>query len=116
MNWGRLHSVFPFSALSPKLGLKSSHLGRRSYLSGSGKISLVVLKAYTGSSDRQLIEYFNGNIHYRLFCDIMVNPCDPVPSYKIVSAIRQEVTEKMDIDSLQYSSFIIFSYLRNIPK
>ena len=98
---GRFHTVFPFTALAHKLGLKSSRLGRRSNFSASGKIALLVLKAYTGFSDRQLIEHLNGNIHYQLFCGIMVKPCDPVTNYKIVSAIRQEVAEKMDIASLQ---------------
>ena len=28
----------------------------------------MVLKAYTGFSDRQLVEHLNGNIHYQIFC------------------------------------------------
>lgn len=62
---GRLHSVFPFVSLARKLGLKSSCPGRRSYFSASSKLALLVLKAYTGFSDRQLIGHLNGNIHYQ---------------------------------------------------
>lgn len=98
---GRLHSVFPFSSLALEMGLKSSSCGRRSYFSASGKIALMVLKSYTGFSDRQLIEHLNGNIHYQLFCGIMIAPDAPLTNFKIVSAIRQEVAEKMDIESLQ---------------
>lgn len=98
---GRLHSVFPFSCFALEMGLKSSSCGRRSYFSASGKIALMVLKSYTGFSDRQLIEHLNGNIHYQLFCGIMIAPDAPLTNFKIVSAIRQEVAEKMDIESLQ---------------
>ena len=50
----------------------------------------MVLKAYTGFSDRQLVEHLNGNIHYQMFCGIMINPSFPITNYKIValSAMR----------------------------
>lgn len=34
----------------------------------------MLLKAYTGFSDRQLVEHLDGNVHYQLFCDIMISP------------------------------------------
>ena len=60
----------------------------------------MVLKAYTGFSDRQLVEHLNGNIHYQMFCGIMINPFFPITNYKIVSAIRNEIASRLDIDSL----------------
>lgn len=59
----RLHSLFPFSSLAGEMSLKASPLGRRSYFSAGGKIVLMVLKSYTGLSDRHLIEHLNSNIH-----------------------------------------------------
>ena len=61
----------------------------------------MVLKAYTGFSDRQLVEHLNGNIHYQLFCGIIIDPSCPVTNYRIISAIRNEIAPRLDIDSLQ---------------
>ena len=69
--------------------------------SASAKIALMVLKAYTGFSDRQLVEHLNGNIHYQMFCGIMIDPSFPITNYKIVSAIRNEMASRLDIESLQ---------------
>ena len=88
---GRLHSVFPFEHIAKTVGLSDQHLGRRNIFSPCAKIALMVLKAYTGFSDRQLVEHLNGNIHYQMFCGIMINPSFPITNYKIVSAIRNEI-------------------------
>ena len=98
---GRIHSLFPFSSIARKMGLKDSPLGRKGYFSATGKIALMVLKSYTGLSDRHLIEHLNGNIHFQLFCGILIDPSHPVTNYKIVSAIRQELAEKLDMDAFQ---------------
>ena len=98
---GRLHSVFPFERMAKVMGLSEQRLGRRNIFSPSAKIALMVLKAYTGFSDRQLVEHLNGNIHYQMFCGIMINPSFPITNYKIVSAIRNEIASRLDVDSLQ---------------
>ena len=98
---GILHSVFPFECMAKTLGLSQQRLGRRNIFTPSAKIALMVLKAYTGFSDRQLVEHLNGNIHYQMFCGIMVDPSFPISNYKIVSAIRNEMASRLDIDSLQ---------------
>ena len=61
----------------------------------------MVLKAYTSFSDRQPVEHLNGNIHYQMFCGIMIDPSFPITNYKIVSAIRNEIACRLDIDTLQ---------------
>ena len=98
---GRFHSQFPFSELARQIHLKSSTLGRKSYFSPEGKIALMVLKSYTNFSDSQLIEYLNGNIHYQSFCGVQIDPLHSLTNSKIVSAIRQELAEHLDIESLQ---------------
>ena len=98
---GRLHSVFPFERMAKASGLSEPHLDRRNIFSPCAKIALMVLKAYTGFSDRQLVEHLNGNIHYQMFCGIMINPSFPITNYKIVSAIRNEIASRLDIDSFQ---------------
>ena len=98
---GRLHSVFPFECMAKTAGLSEQRLGRRNIFSPCAKIVLMVLKAYTGFSDRQLVEHLNGNIHYQMFCGIMIDPSSSISNYKIVSAIRNEIASRLDIDSLQ---------------
>ena len=98
---GRLHSVFPFERMAKILGLSQQRLGRRNIFTPSAKIALMVLKAYTGFSDRQQVEHLNGNIHYQMFCGIMIDPSFPITNYKIVCAIRNEMASRLDIDSLQ---------------
>ncbi len=98
---GRLHSVFPFEVMAKAMGLSENRLGRRNIFSPSAKIAIMVLKAYTGFSDRHLVEHLNGNLHYRMFCGIMINLSFPITNYKIVSAVRNEIASRLDIDSLQ---------------
>ena len=98
---GRLHSAFPFDRMAKAAGLSEQRLGRRNIFSPAAKIALMVLKAYTGFSDRQLVEHLNGNIHYQIFCGIMIDPSFPITNYKIVSAIRNEMASRLDIESLQ---------------
>ena len=98
---GRLHSAFPFDRMAKAVGLSEQRLGRRNIFSPAAKIALMVLKAYTGFSDRQLVEHLNGNIHYQIFCGIMIDPSFPITNYKIVSAIRNEMASRLDIESLQ---------------
>ena len=61
----------------------------------------MVLKSYTNFSDAQLIEHLNGNIHYQLFCGVQIDPLHPLTNPKIVSAIRQFLTNRLDVESLQ---------------
>ena len=75
---GRLHSVFPFERMAKEAGLSEQRLGRKNIFSPCAKISLMVLKAYTGFSDRQLVEHLNGNIHYQMFCGVMIDPSNPI--------------------------------------
>lgn len=98
---GRLYHMLPLSDLARSMNLREAPLGRKSYFSGEGKIALMFLKSYTNFSDFDLIEHLNGNIHYQLFCGIQIHPLHPLTNYKIVSAIRQELSEKLDLESLQ---------------
>lgn len=98
---GQLYKVLPLSELARSMNLRQAFVGRKSYFSPEGKIALMFLKAYTNFSDFELVEHLNGNIHYQLFCGIQISPLHPLTNYKIVSAIRQELSQKLDLESLQ---------------
>ena len=59
--------------MAKTIGLYEQRFGRRNIFSLSAKIALMVLKAYTGFSDRHLVEHLNGNIHYQMLCGVMIN-------------------------------------------
>lgn len=98
---GKIYQSLPWDELVSGFGLKSHHLGRNSHFSPKGKIGLMFLKHYSGSSDRKLIEQLNGNIYYQLFCGCLIAPDQPLKDYKIVSKIRCQLSQKLDIDRLQ---------------
>lgn len=62
---GRLYSVFPFDSIAKGADLPEQNLGRKNIFSPSAKIALMVLKAYTGFSDRPLVEHLNCNCTIR---------------------------------------------------
>ena len=98
---GQLHSLFPFDELVQQLHLQPKVRGRKSLFSGKGKIGLMILKSYTNLSDEDLIAHLNGNIHYQFFCDLFIDPLDPLTRFGIVSDIRGELASKLDIASAQ---------------
>ncbi len=98
---GKIYQALPWDELVTNLGLKAHRQGRRSHFSPKGKVALMFLKHYSGASDRRLIEQLNGNIHYQLFCGCLIAPDRPLKDYKIVSKIRCQLSEKLDIDRLQ---------------
>jgi len=59
------------------------------------------LKHYVGCSDRKLIEHLNSNMHYQLFCDIVIPVDYSIMNYKIVSQIRCEVASKLKTQKIQ---------------
>lgn len=99
---GGLHHVFPFSSIAESFGLKKgSKVGRKGFFSPEGKVALMLLKSYTGLSDRKLMEQINGNIHFQLFCGIFIRPGEEIRDTKLVSKIRCELASKLDMDRFQ---------------
>ena len=98
---GKLHRMFPFTSIANSFGLKDSPIGRKSYFSREGKIALMLLKSYSGMSDKRLIEQINGSIYYQLFCGIFIRPGLEIKDVKLVSKIRCELASKLDIESFQ---------------
>ncbi len=76
--------------------------------SPSAKIALMVLKVYTGSSDRQLVEYLNGNIHYQMYCGIIIAPSFPITNYKNVAESYRPTArkERGRLQGQRYSSTV----------
>ena len=78
-----------------------SKLGRRSFFTPEGKVALMFLKMYTGLSCPKLMEQLNGNIHYQIFCDVIIDPTRPLTNYKLLDDIMMELAGKLKIQQLQ---------------
>jgi len=98
---GKVHRLFPFSSIAKTFGLNDNPYGRKSYFSSAGKIALMLLKSYSGLSDKRLIEQINGSLYYQLFCGIFIRPGEEIKGSKLVSKIRCELACRLDIESFQ---------------
>ena len=88
---GRMKKLLPLHAMAENFGLVSKSLrpklGRRSYFTPEWKVALMFLKMYTGLSCPKLMEQLNGNIHYQMFCDVIIDLTRPLTNYKLLDDI-----------------------------
>ena len=76
-------------------------LGRKLFFTPEGKVALMFLKMYTGLSCPKLMEQLNGNIHYQIFCDVIIDPTRPLTNYKLLDDIMMELAGKLKIQQFQ---------------
>ena len=102
---GRIKKLLPLREMAKNFGLVSKSmrpkLGRKSYFTPEGKVALMFLKMYTGLSCQKLMEQLNGNIHYQMFCDVIIDPTRPLTNYKLLDDIMLELAGKLKIQQLQ---------------
>ena len=102
---GRIKKLLPLREMAENFGLviKSMRpkLRRRSYFTPEGKVALMFLKMYTGLSCPKLMEQLNGNIHYQMFCDVIIAPMRPLTNYKLLDDIMMELAGKLKIQKQQ---------------
>lgn len=102
---GRIMKLLPLREIAENFGLvrKSMRpkLGRKSFFTPEGKVTLMFLKMFTGLSCPKLMEQLNGNIHYQIFCDVIIDPTRPLTNYKLLDDIMLELAGKLKIQQLQ---------------
>lgn len=102
---GRIKKLLPLRKMAENFGLVRKSLrpkqGRRSYFTPEGKVALMFLKMYTGLSCPKLMEQLNGNIHYQMFCDVIIDPTRPLTNYKLLDDIMMELAGKLKIQQQQ---------------
>jgi DDE family transposase len=101
---GNIYTAIPWDELVSVFKLKESIKGTKNYFSPKGKLALMFLKHYACCSDKRLIEQLNANIDYQFFCDIHLGH-HRLKSYKIVSQIRCELSDKLKIDQVEKTLF-----------
>ena len=96
---GRIKRLLPLREMAENFGMVSKSLrpklGRRSYFTPEGKVALMFLKMYTGLSFPKLMEQLNGNIHYQMFCDVIIDPMRSLTNYKLLDDIMMELAGKL---------------------
>lgn len=98
---GGIYQSIPWKELAKSFGLKRKPKGRKTLFTPQGKLALMILKAYTGVSDRKLIQQLNANLHYQFFCGILLRPDQKLKDYKIVSKIRSSLANNLNIKDSQ---------------
>ena len=98
---GKIYQAIPWQSLTKRLKIKDNVKGPQSIFSPRGKLGLMFLKHYSACSDKRLIEQLNGNIHYQIFCDIVIDSRQSITNYKLVSQIRCELAELLNIEDAQ---------------
>ncbi len=96
---GRIHAQLPLKELADVFP-KEHPQGKKHLFPPEGEVALMFLKAYIGLSDDGLIELFNGSIHMRLFCGVLIDPQNPIKNGKIVSAIHNRLARCVNIKEL----------------
>ena len=102
---GRMKKLLPLHEMAESLGLVDKSMmpkrGRKSYFTPEGKVALMFLKMKTQMSFPKLMEELNVNIHYQLFCDILIDPTHPLTNYKLLDDIAAELAGSLKIQELQ---------------
>lgn len=97
---GKMYLTIPWDELVSHFKIKENRKGPTRIFSPRGMIALMILKAYVGCSDRQLIEHLNGNINFQLFCDLLLQE-ELLTNFKIVSQIRTQLSKELNIYEAQ---------------
>ena len=102
---GRMKQILPLREMAESFGLVNKSMapkrGRKSYFTPEGKVALMFLKMKTQMSFPKLMEELNGNIHYQMFCDILIDPTHPLTNYKLLDDIAAELAGSLKIQELQ---------------
>ncbi len=62
------------------------------------------------------IEQLNGNFNYQMFYDFLLSPGQQITNYKIVSQIRCELADKLDIGKIQETLASTGSHMKELDK
>ena len=51
------------------------------------------------------MEQLNGNIHYQMFCDVIIDPVNPLRNYRLLDGIILDVAGRLKIHKLSFDAF-----------
>ncbi len=102
---GRIMRLLPLREMTEDFGLASKSrrqkLGRKAFFAPQGKVALMFLKMYTGLSGPKLMEQLNGNIHYQMFCNVIIDPPRPLSNYRLLDGSFGTQKERYDLKKVK---------------
>jgi hypothetical protein len=98
---GGIYRAIPWNDIIWKLKIRENKKGPELIFGPQGMVALMFLKSYVECSDKMLINHLNGNIHFQIFCGILLG-AERIKNYKIVSDIRCRLARNLDIKEIQY--------------
>jgi len=98
---GAIYKAIPWEELVKLLPPKKSFRGAPSYLPPAGLFGLMFLKHYSGMSDEKLLDAFNTNYAYQMFCGCIINPLHPIRDKAFVCRVRKFLALHCDMQKLQ---------------
>jgi len=97
---GGLYQAIPWNEIVKKLRIKENRKGPDLIFGPQGMVALMFLKSYVECSDEMLINHLNGNIHFQIFCGILLGT-ERIKNFKIVSDIRCRLARNLDVREVQ---------------
>lgn len=97
---GGIYQAIPWNEIVKKLRIKENIKGPDLIFGPQGMVALMFLKSYVECSDEMLINHLNGNIHFQIFCGILLG-AERIKNFKIVSDIRCRLARRLDIKEVQ---------------
>ena len=97
---GGIYQAIPWNNIVRKLKIKENKKGPDLIFGPQGMVALMFLKSYVECSDEMLINHLNGNIHFQIFCGILLG-AERIKNFKIVSDIRCRLARNLDVKEVQ---------------
>jgi hypothetical protein len=97
---GGIYQAIPWNDIVRELKIRENNKGPDLIFGPQGMVALMFLKSYIECSDEMLINHLNGNIHFQIFCDILLG-AERIKNFKIVSDIRCRLARRLDIKEVQ---------------
>ena len=97
---GGIYRSIPWNEIVKVLRIKESKKGPDTIFNPQGMVSLMFLKSYVECSDEMLINHLNGNIHFQIFCGVLLG-AEVIKNFKIVSDIRCRLSRHLDVRKVQ---------------
>jgi len=97
---GGIYRAIPWNDIIKKLRIRENKKGPDMIFGPQGMVALMFLKSYVDCSDEMLINHLNGNLHFQIFCGILLGS-ERIKNFKIVSDIRCRLSRNLDIKEVQ---------------
>lgn len=97
---GGIYRAIPWNDIVKKLKIRENKKGPDLIFGPQGMVALMFLKSYVECSDEMLICHLNGNIHFQIFCGILLGS-ERIRNFKIVSDIRCRLARTLDVREIQ---------------